>query len=463
MSPERFDLIVVGAGSAAREGAKKAATKYGASVALIESTRWGGSCPTVACKPTKIYLVAADLLHDINEVAGVLGIEVGRATANLARIKARKDDLVGTQAAWLKRLEDAGYATIAGAAAFVDAHTLRVSGRTLTSDRILVATGSRTAVPPIDGIADVAWIDHVSALELTELPESLLVLGAGAVGLELGQAFSRFGSQVTIVDTLGRIAPRSDADASLELAAALEDEGIEIVVDTVVERVREVAGAIVATLAPRGGGRGRELCVSQILLSSGRAPNVEELDLAAAGVETTKDGIAVDERLRTSAAGIWAAGDVTAIAQLTPVAQYQARIAIDDMFATDGLAASYEELPQAIFTDPELAAVGLSEQEALERGLEIEAVTQELRAVSRASYTNTERGLFKLVFERSSRRLLGVHVVARGASDIVQPYAVAMRLGASVDDVARAHHAFPTFGEGVKAAAEQAKVEVAAP
>lgn len=462
MSPERFDLIVVGAGSAAREGAKRAATEYGASVALIESTRWGGSCPTVACKPTKVYLVAADLLHDINEVAGVLGIEVGHATANLARIKARKDDLVGTQAAWLERLEDAGYATIAGAAAFVDARTLRVSGRTLTSDRILVATGSRTAVPPIDGIADVAWIDHVSALELTELPESLLVLGAGAVGLELGQALSRFGSQVTIVDTLGRIAPRSDADASLELAAALEDEGIEIVVDTVVERVREVAGAIVA-LASKGGGRGRELRVSQILLSSGRAPNVEELDLAAAGVETTKDGIAVDERLRTSAAGIWAAGDVTAIAQLTPVAQYQARIAIDDMFATEGLTASYEELPQAIFTDPELAAVGLSEQEALERGLEIEAVTHELRAVSRASYTNTKRGLFKLVFERGSRRLLGVHVVARGASDIVQPYAVAMRLGATVDDVARAHHAFPTFGEGVKAAAEQAKVEVAAP
>ena len=462
MNAQEFDLIVIGAGSAARDGAKKAATEYGASVALVERTRWGGSCPDVACKPTKAYLVAAELVHDINELSQLLGIDVGPARANLAKVKARKDEIVGTQAAWVERLENAGYATIAGEATFVDPHTIRVGDRLLTSERILVASGSRTAVPPIDGIDEIDWIDHVSALELTQLPERLLVLGGGAVGLEFGQMFSRFGSKVTIVDALDRISPKSDADAALELTAALEDEGIEVITNTFVKSVRRERDEIVALLAPRDGAPARELRVTNVLLAAGRVPNIEELDLATAGVETTKLGIAVDERLRTSAPGIWAAGDVTAVAQFTPIAQYQARIAIDDMFNGNGARADYNELPTAIFTDPELAGIGLSEQEAIEQGHEVDVVQHPLRVVQRASYTNTKRGLYKIVFDGRTRKVLGIHVVARGASDIVQGYAVALRLGLAVDDMINAHHAFPTFGEGLKAAAEQAKVQLAA-
>src|SRR5712691_3584194 len=322
---DTFDLIVLGAGSAAREAAAKASREHGARVALVERTRWGGSCPNVACKPTKAYLVAAELVRDINELAGLLGIEVGPARANLGKVKARKDEIVGTQAAWLERLENTGYTTVAGEATFVDAHTIRVGDRLLTSERILIASGSRTAVPPIEGIDEIDWIDHVSALELTELPERLLVLGGGAVGLEFGQAFSRFGSKVTIVDALERVSPKSDADAALELTAALEDEGIAVITNTFVKSVRRDGDEIVAVLAPRDGSPTTELRVDQILLASGRVPNVEELDLPTAGVETTKLGIAVDEKLRTSVPGIWAAGDVTAIAQFTPIAQYQER------------------------------------------------------------------------------------------------------------------------------------------
>jgi mercuric reductase len=462
MTAERFDLIVLGGGSAARDAARKAATEHGANVALVERTRWGGSCPNVACKPTKAYLVSAELVHDINTLAEVLGIEVGPARANLARVKARKDQLTKPQPRWVEELREAGFTTVEGTATFVDPQTVRVGDRLLSAERILIATGSRTAVPPIDGLDEVDWIDHVSALELTELPESLLVLGGGAVGLELGQCFARFGSRVTIVDALERISPKSDADASRELHAALEDEGIEIVTNTFVSRVQRAGAEIAATLAPRDGSAERELRVSQVLLASGRVPNVEELDLARVGIERSKLGIVVDERMRTSVDGVWAAGDVTAVLQFTPIAQYQARVAVDDMFSANGARADYSALPTAIFTDPELAGLGLTEEEATDQGLDFETVTHPLARVQRASYTNSTRGLYKLVFERGSRRLLGVHVVARGAADIVQGLAVAMRLGATVDDVALAHHAFPTLGEGVKAAAEQARAAVAA-
>src|SRR5437588_6746822 len=364
MTAEQYDLIVIGAGSAARDAAKKAATEHGARVALVEHERWGGSCPNVACTPTKAYLVTADLAHQINTLASKIGIEVGPATVDLARVKARKESLKKAQPKWIEDLQAAGFDTYPGTAAFVDPHTIRVGDTELTSERILIATGSRTAVPPIEGIQDVDWLDHVSALELTELPRSLLVVGAGAVGLEFGQTFARFGSQVTLVDALDQIAPRSDQDAARELHEAFEEEGIPIILGSFVKSaVREDDGLRI-TIVPREGGDTRELRVERILLASGRVPNIEELDLPAAGVATAKPGIVVDDRMRTSVPGIWAAGDVNGVAPVTPVAQYQARLAVDDMFGANGATADYSVLPTAIFTDPELAGVGLTEQEA---------------------------------------------------------------------------------------------------
>ena len=458
MTKERFDLIVLGAGSAARDGANKAAREHGARVALAERERWGGSCPNVACTPTKAYLVAAELMHDVNTLAGKIGIETGPARANLAKVNERKDSLKKPQRKWVEDLHAAGFTTVEGEASFIDAHTVRVGDRELEADKILIATGSRTAVPPIDGIEDVGWIDHISALELIELPESLLVVGAGAVGLEFAQMFSRFGSEVTIVDAVERISPNSDAEASETLTAALREEGIEIVTNAFVKSVQRDGEAVVATLAPRDGSPERELRVAQILLASGRVPNVDGLNLEAAGVETTKLGIAVDEHMRTSTPGIWAAGDVNAVAQFTPVAQYQARIAIDDMFGANGATADYSVLPTAIFTDPELAGVGLTEEKAREEGHDVGVVRNEY--VKRFSYIEAKHGLFKIVFDRQTRRLLGLHVVSRNAGDVVQGFSLGLRLGATVEDIARMHHVFPTFGEGVKAAAEQARAAV---
>jgi pyruvate/2-oxoglutarate dehydrogenase complex dihydrolipoamide dehydrogenase (E3) component len=455
---ERFDLIVIGGGSAARDAANKAARDHGARVALVEKERWGGSCPNIACKPTKAYVVAAEIAHDVNVLAPTIGVDAGPATVDLARVYSWKESLKKPQAKWVEDLQAQGLATYTGVAKLLDAHTVQVAGHLLEADRVLIATGSRTAVPPIEGLEEIGWIDHVSALDLKELPESLLVVGAGAVGLEFGQIFARFGSKVTIVDAADRIAPTSDSDASTALAASLEEEGLELATSVFVKSARRENGEIVAALAPRDGSDEYEVRAAQILLASGRVPNVEGLDLEAIGVETTKAGIVVDEHLRTSVEGIWAAGDVNAVAQLTPVAQYQARIAVADMFGDDAPAADYSVLPTSIFTDPELGGVGLTEEQAHEQGFEVETARNEY--VTRFSYIGAKHGLFKIVFDRASRRVLGLHVVSRNAGDIVQAFSIGLRLGATVDELAAMHHVYPTFAEGIKAAAERAAAPV---
>ncbi|HEV8099176.1 MAG TPA: NAD(P)/FAD-dependent oxidoreductase [Gaiellaceae bacterium] len=451
---DRFDLVVLGGGSAARDAANMAMRDYDARVALVERERWGGSCPNVACSPTKAYLVAAELAHDANTRAPVLGIESGPARVDLSRVRQWKESLKKSQEQWVRDLEGAGFTAITGQATFTGPRTLRVGERELAADRILVATGSRTAVPPVEGIEGIDWLDHVSALDLDEVPRSLLVVGAGAVGLEFGQAFSRFGSQVRIVDAAERIAPLADAEASAALAAALGSEGIELATNVFVQRLRQDGDEVVATIAPRDGSDSYERRAERVVLASGRVPNVEELDLEAAGVETTRTGITVDERLRTSVRGIWAAGDVTAVAQFTPIAQYQARIAVADMFGKDAPGADYSVLPTSIFTDPELGSVGLTEEHARDQGHDV-GVTRNER-VKRFQFVGAEHGLFKVVFDRTTRNVLGLHVVSRNAAEIVQGLSLGLRLGATVDDLAMMHHVFPTFGEGVKAAAERA-------
>ena len=457
MSAEQFDLIVIGAGSAARDAAGRAKREYGASVAMVERERWGGSCPNVACRPTKAYLTAAELVHDVQHEAASRGIHVSKPEVDLGRVRAWKDSIRRNQESWVEVLGQA-YTLFPGEASFTAPDTIRVGGRELTSGGILIATGSRTAVPPIPGIEDVDWLDHISALELERVPESLLVLGAGPVGLEFAQIFARFGSQVTIVSHGTQIAARSDTDAANELQAALEEEGIEVILtDGGVERFVRDGKRIEATVTG-----GRTVAVSDVLLASGRAPNVEELGLDHVGVEVGRGGIAVDDHQRSTVPGIWAAGDCAAGPMFTPTAQYQARVAIDDMLGTGEQRAEYDVLPTTIFTDPELGDVGLTEAEARAKGYDVDVVKHPPSSVTRAQYFTSRRGLFKIVFDQASRRVLGVHVVSRGASDIVGSLAVALKLGATVDDLAHVHHVYPSYSEGLKAAAEQAETAAVA-
>jgi mercuric reductase len=448
---DNFDLIVLGAGSAARDAAAKASREHGARVALVERTRWGGSCPNVACRPTKAYLVAAELAYTVDELSDWMGVECGPARVDLARVRAWKDSLRRSQESWVEVLTEAGYEVVPGEATFVDTRTVRVGEGELSADRILIATGSRTAVPRVPGIEHVDWLDHVSALELEQIPESLLVVGAGPVGLEFAQIFARFGSRVTIVNHGAQIAARADTEAANELQAALEQEGIDIVLDSGIESFARDGAATLATLPG-----GRQVRVSHVLLASGRAPNTEELAPGLAGVSTDRGFIVVDDRQRTNVDGIWAAGDVAIGPQFTPAAQYQARIAVADMFGQGERRADYTVMPTAIFTDPELGAVGLTEREARDAGHDVDTVKHPLPNVTRAQFTRTRHGLFKIVFDTGTRKVLGVHVVSRGASDIVGGLAPALQLGVTVDDLAYMHHVYPSYSEGVKAAAEKA-------
>jgi dihydrolipoamide dehydrogenase len=251
-----------------------------------------------------------------------------------------------------------------------------------------------------------------------------------------------------------QIATRSDAEAVAELEAVFEDEGIDVVLNAGVDSFSRTGLRIDAEVA------GSVITVSHVLLASGRKPNVEELELDRIGLELAQGRIAVDDRLRTNVEGVWAAGDVVAGPMLTPIAQYQARIAIEDMFGDGSRRADYSILPTAIFTDPELGDIGLTETEASDQGFEVDVVKHPLRAVTRAQYIGARHGLYKIVFDRSTRRVLGVHVVSRGASDIVGSLAPALKLGVTVDDLALIHHVYPSYSEGLKAAAEHSLAPV---
>jgi pyruvate/2-oxoglutarate dehydrogenase complex dihydrolipoamide dehydrogenase (E3) component len=454
MNGEHYDLIVLGSGSAARDGAGKAAREHGARVALIEHQLWGGSCPNVACRPTKAYVVAAELMHDVRHHAAERGIDLPEPVVRLAQTRSWKDSIRRDQQSWVQTLNEGGYGVVRGTASFVDARTVQVGDQQLSGERILVATGSRTAVPTIPGIEDIEWIDHVTALELEDVPESVLIVGAGPVGLEFAQIFARFGSRVTIVNSGPQIAARADTEAAAVLQAALEEEGIEVVLNGGVDSFARNGNGIAASID------GRTVDVSHVLLASGRLPNVEHLEYNRIGLTVGRGGIAVDDRQRTNVDGVWAAGDVVAGLMLTPIAQYQARIAVEDMFGDGSRRVDYSVLPTAIFTDPELGGVGMTETEAVEQGHEIDVVKHPLPFVTRAQYTGAKHGLYKIVFDRKTRRVLGVHVVSRAASDIVGSLTPALKLGVTVDDLALMHHVYPSYSEGLKAAAEKALVPV---
>lgn len=451
-----YDLIVIGSGSAGSFAAREAASTYGKRVAVVEKLRWGGDCMTVACKPTKTYLTSAELFYDVRERAAGLGVLVDNPRLDFVRVKARKDELVRASSgeARKRNLREHGIELFDGQARFLEPHTIAIGGERLDADNVLLANGSLPAEPPIEGLAEIDALTHETALDLTEVPSSLLAIGAGAVGVEFAQMFSRFGARVTLVELFDRILPRMDADAGAALHGALEAEGIAVLTGAKVERLERHPQGVRATLATERGPR--ELVAERVLNAAGRRPDVEGLQLEAAGVRVERQGIPVDAYCETNVSGIWAAGDITAVAQYTPVANYQGRLAVRNMFAAERTPADYRALPAAVFTDPEVASAGPSEEEAQEQGLELATVSAPLAGVSRASFTGRTAGMVKLLYEPGSGRVLAAHLVSPTAGDAIQLLSVAIRLGVTVEDLAHSIHVYPSWTEIVKAAAEQA-------
>jgi mercuric reductase len=442
-----YDLIVLGSGSAAFAAAIRA-RDLGGRVLLVEHGTIGGTCVNVGCVPSK------SLLAD-SERARLAG------TPLLADAVARKGALVGQlrQDKYIGLLAEYDIEFREGRAELAGPHGVVLDGQTMTAAAILVATGAHAAVPPIPGLEETGYLTSTSALEVTEAPRRLAVIGANAVGLELGQAFGNFGSDVTFLE-IARVTPFEEPEVSETIRSVLEDEGHTVVEGVKTERVRSEGGDKVLHGTHRG--QPFELRVDEILVATSRVPNTEDLRLERIGVETDRRGaVIVDDRQRTSVPSIFAAGDVTSQPQFVYVAASGGAAAAENALDSGEERIDFSALPRIIFTKPTIASAGLTEAQGLEAGFEVESRVLPLDAVPRALVNGDTRGLVKLVAEAGSGRLLGVSVVADGAGEVIQAAVLAIEWDMTVEELASTWAPYLTMAEGLKLAAQTFARDVA--
>ncbi len=459
---DAFDLLILGSGSTAFAAAIRAAD-LGARVAMVERRTLGGTCANRGCLPSKNLIEAARIVHEAAHPR-YAGLTPGTVGVDFGALVAQKDGVVREYRAKKYASVAGGLADlelIDGDAAFADPHTVRVGDRLVMGDRILVATGSRPAIPAIPGLDAVPCLtsdvlDADEAGRLTELPASLAVLGGGYIAVELAQMFSRLGSRVTIVARSGLLRGY-EPELGRTLAEVLAAEGIEVLGHSRVDHVGGDAAGV--ELSVEQGGAGRVVRAERLLVATGRTPDTATLNLAAAGVAVGRDGsVTVDAQLRTSQPHIWAAGDVIGRQHgsqtATPVGARQGRIVADNAFADAGRAFDGSVIPRAIFTDPPIAVVGRAEAEARAEGIPVRAATTPLAYVPRAGAVHKTAGLVKFVVSERDERVLGVHVIGESAPEIIHEAAMAMRFGASLDDFIDLIHVYPTMSEALKIGAQ---------
>jgi pyruvate/2-oxoglutarate dehydrogenase complex dihydrolipoamide dehydrogenase (E3) component len=454
---ERYHLVVIGAGTAGLVSAKGAAG-LGARVALIERHLMGGDCLNVGCVPSKGVIRAARSWADAREAAGRFGgpavssgaaTDFGFAMARMRRLRAHISDVDSAEAA-----RKAGVDVFLGDGRFVSPDAIEVDGRRLRFRRAVIATGARAAEPPIPGLAEAGFRTNETIFNLTELPSRLAVIGGGPIGCEMAQSFARFGSRVTHLVREGHVLPREDADAAgiVQKAMAASGVGFEFGV-RVVEARRQGSGKVV--VFERGGQR-HEVEADEILIATGRAPNVEGLGLQEAGVRHGRRGVEVDDHLRTSNPRIFACGDVASRFQFTHVADAQARIVIQNALFFGRARASALTIPWCTYTTPEVAHVGLYAKDAQEKGVEIETLTLPLADVDRALLDGADEGFLRLHVEKGAKegKILGATLVAEHAGDMIGELCLAVTHGIGLDRIASVIHPYPTQGEAVKKAAD---------
>ncbi|PSK81805.1 mercuric reductase [Limimaricola soesokkakensis] len=454
-----YDLAVVGAGSAGFSAAITAA-EAGARVALIGDGTIGGTCVNFGCVPSKALIRAVEGLHHARAANRFDGIEAGARVTDWAATVVQKQALVeelrtAKYADVLPRHENIDY--IEGRARFGDAGQLTVNGAVFPATKIIVATGSRPHVPTIPGIEQVDALDSTSALELTELPASLLVLGAGYIGVELAQLFARAGVAVTLVSRRG-VLPEAEPEVSEALEGYLAEEGIRLARVAGYESVAREGGSMRLT-----GTGGENFEAERLLLATGRVPNSGGLNLAAAGVETdAQGGITVDAQMRTANPNVWAAGDVTGRDQFVYMAAYGAKLAARNAVSGEGRSYDNSTMPWVVFSDPQVAGVGLSEAQARAAGHEVVTSVLPLDAVPRALAARDTRGLIKLVADARSKRLLGAQILAPEGADSIQTAAMALKAGMTYEELGDTIMPYLTTVEGLKLAAQTFEKDVAA-
>ena len=447
----RYDLLVLGGGTAGLVCAMGAAG-LGARVALVERVLLGGDCLNTGCVPSKALLRSARAAAEARR-APDLGVRVAGVDADfeavMRRMRERRADISPNDSA--ARLRAAGVDVYFGDARFTGSSTAAVDGRTLTFRRAVIATGGRPAVPPIDGLANLPYLTSENLFALTAQPRRLAIVGAGPIGCEMAQAFARLGTAVTLIDQAAQILPAEDADAAAFVARRLSAEGVTLRLGVTVTDVSDAGDGIRLRLTSAPGAADLEAC-THLLIAVGRTPNIDDLDLPAAGVAFTADGVLVDDRLRTSNRRILAAGDVCSPFKFTHAADAFARIVIQNALFFGRKRASALVIPWCTYTDPEVAHVGAYEKDAAQAGRRVVTITIPLAEVDRAVVDEERDGFVRIHHEGG--RLLGCTIVASRAGEMIGVAAHAMTHGASLGDLGSTIQPYPTLNNAFRAAGD---------
>ena len=448
-----YDLAVIGAGSAGFSAAITAAEE-GANVALIGHGAIGGTCVNVGCVPSKTMIRAAEALYSARAASRFPGVSGDARIEDWRGLIAAKDDLVA--ALRQKKYRDLlpeynrvayldGYARLNGAG-------LSIGGKALQADKVIIATGASPALPAIRGIERIRYLTSTTALDLAELPRSIMIIGGGYIGCELAQMLARAGSRVTLV-TRSRLLPEAEPEIGEALTGYFRDEGMQVRTGLAYREIAHSRNGV--RLAIEADGETEELEAEQVLVTTGRKPNSAGMGLAEAGVAVAPDGaVIVDDRMRTTRPGVYAAGDVTGRDQFVYMAAYGAKLAARNALNGDGLVYDNRAMPWVVFTDPQVAGVGMTETEARTRGIATKTSLVPLDQVPRALAARDTRGLIKLVADAQTDRLLGGQICAPEGADSIQTLALALKQGMTAKELGETLFPYLTTVEGLKLAAQ---------
>lgn len=447
------DLIVIGGGMAGLPIANKAAYN-GLRTVLIEKELLGGTCLNRGCIPTKTMLHSARAAHLIRR-AGDFGIRSSPPEVDLPAIVDRKDAIVEEirRGSYRQVERNEHLRLVEGEARLEGSGRVRVGEQVLKAPRIVINVGAQPVVPAIDGLDQTPYLTNREALDLRDLPESMIVVGGGYVGVEFAQMFARFGTRVTVIQRADRLLPEEEPEIGEGLAEVFEGEGITVLTSSEVFRLASTPEGVRADV--RNGRGDSVLDAARVLLAVGRRPSTDSLGLAVAGVETDDLGfIAVDFRFHTTADGVFAIGDVTGQPMFTHSARHDAELLYRILVKDDANASTeFRVVPHAVFTDPEVASVGLTEAAAREGGYDVAVGQQKFSGVARARATGETHGFIKLVADNATGRLIGGHILGPSAGELIHEVALALCMEATVQDLGSAIHVHPTLSEGINAAA----------
>jgi len=445
--PVKYDAIIVGSGQGGNPLAYRLAD-LGWSVALIEEKNLGGTCINVGCTPTKTMVHRAQVARYARNGAR-WGVNAANVSVDLAKIVAQKDEVVLSFRGGQQRQVDkrSNLRLYRGHARFVAPHQLQVAGDLLESEKIFIDTGGRPNIPSIPGLTDVPYLTNESLMQLTTLPEHLLILGGGYIGLEFGQMFRRFGSRVTIVHHGAQIVRREDPEIAVELQKALEAEGLQFVLNARTIRAEKKDAGIQLSYDAAGGAS--TLTGSHLLVATGRSPNTNDLGLDQAGVLTDKNGfLKVNNRLETNVSGVWALGDCKGGPAFTHISYNDFQIVFGNLVEGKKLSTDDRPVPYCVFTDPQLGGVGMTEKEARVKGHKLKIGKCPMTYVARAIERGETAGLMKLVVDASNDRVLGASILASEGGELVQILGTLMLANQPYTLLKGAVYIHPTLAEG---------------